>query len=61
MESYDMVSFRHVYREINRESNYLSKAGLRLNKGQWQISEIIPKGIFEFFHRPFMDEDPPHN
>jgi hypothetical protein len=59
METDDLISVWHVYKEINREAYSLSKTGLQLAKGQWQINEVSPTINYEYFHSPFMEEDPP--
>jgi ribonuclease HI len=55
LESYRLLSFRHVYRERNQSADKLSKEGLQLVLGQWKIKEFNAGTVHEFFHRSFID------
>ena len=41
--------------ENNRTTNTLSKEGLQLAAGQFQIVEQNQDQSFQYYHRPFMD------
>ena len=53
MESFDPISFTHVYRENNFQADVPSKAGLLLDPGVWKVKERLGDQAFENYHRPF--------
>ena len=55
MESFDMISFTHVYRENNCQVDFASKVGLLLDPGVWKVKERLGDQAFEYCHRPFFD------
>jgi hypothetical protein len=40
------------------EANSLSKAGLWLDLGKWQLIEDRNGEHFEYYHKPFVEENP---
>ena len=54
IESYDIFSWEHVYKENNRSTDIALKAGLQLALGQWKIREQIDNTFHEYYHHPFI-------
>ena len=55
LSNFDFITCKHVYRERNEEAERLSKAGLNLAMGTWEILETKDVEVYELFHRPFID------
>ena len=55
LDSYDVFSYRHIYRENNKEANKASKEGLLLMLVQWKINEEVDGAAHEYYHRPFIE------
>ena len=55
MESFDLITFIHVYRENNCQANIALKARLLLDPGVWKVKERLGDQAFEYYHRPFFD------
>ena len=55
MESFDMISFKHVYMENNYQADFASKAGLLLDPGLWKVKERLGDEEFAYYHQPFFD------
>ena len=55
MESFDLITFIHVYRENNCQADSASKEGLLLDPGVWKVKERLGDVAFEYYHRPFFD------
>jgi len=55
LENFDMVTFSHVYRNKNMVADALSKVGLHLALGQWDIIEHKNGNSQNLYHRPFID------
>ena len=55
MESCDLISYTHVYRENNSQEGSASKEGLLLDPGVWKVKERLGDVAFEYYHRPFFD------
>jgi hypothetical protein len=43
---FNSISFSHVYRENNKDTDSLSKAGLSLDVGSWTVLESRRMGTF---------------
>ena len=56
MESFDPITYTHVYRENNCQADSALKEGLLLDPGIWKIKEQIGDAAYEYYHRPFFDE-----
>jgi ribonuclease HI len=54
--SFDTLVVHHVFRERNMVANQLSKEGVQMGHGQWLIIEDNRGTIYEFYHRPFIEE-----
>ena len=55
IQTLDIFSCRHVYRENNQKADQASKEGLLLELGTWKINEERDGQSFAYYHRPFMD------
>jgi len=55
INAFDYVMFSHVYRELNRSADLLSKEASRIQQGSWQIENIRGEGSYGYYHRPFHD------
>jgi ribonuclease HI len=55
LENFDTVTISHVYRNRNMVADALSKAGLHLALGHWDITEHKNGNSQNFYHRPFID------
>ena len=55
METFDMISCAHVYRENNCQVDSASKEGLQLDTGLWKVKERLGNTAFEYYHRPFIE------
>ena len=55
MESFDLISFTHVYRENNCQADSASKEGLLLDPGVWKVKERLGDVAFEYYHCPSFD------
>ena len=56
MESFELITYTHVYKENNCQADSTSKEGLLLDPGMWKVKEWIGDVAFEYYHRPFFDE-----
>ena len=56
MESFDLITCTHVYRETNFQADSTSREGLLLDLGIWKIKERIGNDAYEYYHCPFFDE-----
>ena len=54
MDSFDLITSTHVYRENNCQVDLASKEGLQLDAGVWKINERLNDDVFEFYHHPFI-------
>jgi hypothetical protein len=54
--SFDTFDIQHVYMEKNMVVDQLSKVGIQMDYGQWIIVEDNNETIYEFYHRPFIEE-----
>ena len=50
---FDSVTFTHVYKERNGLADRLSKEGMQLPLGTWQIEEHNQGQVFIYYHCPF--------
>jgi len=55
INEFEYVMFSHVYRELNRSVNFLSKEAARIQQGSWQIENIKGEGSYGYYHKPFHD------
>ena len=55
MDSFDLITCAHVYRENNCQADSASKEGLQLDAGVWKVKEWLENSIFEYYHRPFIE------
>jgi ribonuclease HI len=55
LNSFDSMTISHVYRNMNTIADALSKDGLQLALGQWDITEHIGGDTIFFYHQPFID------
>ena len=55
MESFDLITFTHVYRENNCQADSALKEGLLLDLGVWKVKERLGDVAFEYYHLPFFD------
>ena len=54
LSNFELISFKHVYREQNMDADKLSKVELNLQWGYWKIMEIKDTKAKEYPHRPFL-------
>ena len=54
-QCFDSITFTHVFREINGLADSLSKEGIQLPLGSWQVKEHSHDQVYRYFHRPFHD------
>jgi len=47
------ISFNHVYRELNRKVDGLSKEAAQLVQGTWLIEDLKETGAYEYYHRSY--------
>jgi hypothetical protein len=52
---FDIIYFKHVYREHNRMVDMLSEEGTQLAFGSWYITEHENGGHRGYYHRPFQE------
>ena len=52
---FDSLTISHVYRNRNIVADALSKDGLQLALGQWDITEHKNGDTIFFYHRPFIE------
>ena len=52
---FETISFTHVYKERNKEADKLSKKGLTLHWGEWNILETKDSTATEYPHRPYIN------
>ena len=50
MESFELVTYTHVYRENNCQADSTSKEGLLLDLGVWKVKEQIADVAYEYYH-----------
>ena len=55
MESFDLISCTHVYKENNYQVDIALKEGLQLATGLWKNKERVENTVYEFFHCPFTE------
>ena len=55
MESFDLITYTHVYKENNYQEDSASKEGLLLDPGVWKVKERIGEATFKYYHHPFFD------
>lgn len=57
-QSFNHITFTHVYRERNGLADQLSKDATQqdLALGTWRITIHSPGGTFSYYHRPFHDD-----
>ena len=55
MESFELITYTHVYRENNSQADLASKEGLLLDPGVWKVKERLGDDTFEYYHRPFFE------
>lgn len=53
INEFDYVMFSHVYRELNRSVDLLSKEATQIQQGCWQVESFRGEGSFGYYHRPF--------
>ena len=56
LDTFDTVTISHVYKDKNMTADTLSKEGLQLLQGQWNITENKGEDTNAFYHKPFTDE-----
>jgi len=56
--TFDIITFYHVYGDLNREANTLSKSGLQMAYGKWTISKLKEGDHYDYYHRPFNEDLP---
>jgi hypothetical protein len=54
--SFDTFDIQHVYREKNMVVDQLSKVEIQMDYGQWIIVEDNNETLYEFYHRPFIED-----
>ena len=55
IQTFDVFSCRHVYKENNKTADQASKEGFRMDFGTWKIREERDGKSYEFYHRPYID------
>ena len=55
MESFELITYTHVYRDNNSQADSASKEGLLLDPGVWKVKEWLGDAAFEYYHRPFFE------
>lgn len=51
---FNLITFRHIYREWNAEADRCSKEATILYQSSWDIEEHGPNGAYHFYYRPFI-------
>ena len=57
VETFDLITFTHVYRENNCQADYASKEGLLLDPGSWEVKECLGDEEYAYYHRPFFEQE----
>ena len=55
MESFELITYTHVYKENNSQADSASKEGLLLDPGMWKVKEWLGDDAFEYYHCPFFE------
>ena len=55
MDSFDLITCTHVYKENNCQADSTSKEGLQLYAGVWKIKERLDDVVSQFYHRAFIE------
>lgn len=50
---FDDISFKHIFRELNKEADGLSKEAAQLPQAQWLIEDLSENEAFGYYHRPY--------
>ena len=53
--TFELITFRHIYRERNTEADRCSKEAAGPLQPSWEIQEFGPLGAYSFYHRSFME------
>ena len=54
-EAFSHITVAHIYREHNMEADKLSKEAALMDRGTWEITEILDQQERKFYHRPYID------
>jgi hypothetical protein len=52
--SFSHITISHVYREKNMEADRLSKDGLELQEGTWEIRESLQGQLTSYLHESWL-------
>lgn len=55
IDNFSFLTCNHIYRERNTTYANLSKEGLNMNQGLWNIIEQRDAQVYEFFLRAYRD------
>eukprot|EP00253_Pinus_taeda_P026822 PITA_26822 len=53
--AFNHISISQIYREHNRSADKLSKEAALMDRGIWEIKDIINQQEHTFYHRPYID------
>lgn len=53
--AFNDFSISHIYREHNKGADKLSKEAALMDRGLWEITEIIDQQEQKLYHRPYID------
>ena len=53
--TFNLITFRHIYRERNMEADRCSKEATGPFQNSWNIEEQEPDEASRFYHRPYID------
>jgi len=53
IDFFDDISFKHIFRELKREVDGLSKEATQLSQTQWLIEDPSENEAYSYYHRPY--------
>lgn len=57
--AFNHISVSHIYREHNQDADKLSKEAALMEKGHWEITELLDQQEQKYYHRPYIDPQYP--
>lgn len=55
-EAFTHISVTHIYREHNMDADKLSKEAAMMDRGIWEITEVLGQQKQKFYHRPYIEQ-----
>jgi len=53
--AFNNISISHIYRVHNKGADQLSKEAALMDRGTWEITEVIDQQEHKYYHRPYID------